>query len=208
MDEDEFDYEDENDFDDDDDENEDSDDFDDEEDEQEDDNLDDDPMSEDEIDDKLDQLDQEEADLNSKFENGKYDNDEDYEKASEKRMKKQEKIDEKRSKLQEKKEAIKDKKKPNMKKIITEAKAIGCLPIPSPMPCTVCKKHTIFMEPFPKMLVWTAAYSIIAKAQRTPHFYCLNPKCKSYYMRTGDTFVMSKTGSFTAKKNNFFVPRR
>lgn len=105
--------------------------------------------------------------------------------------------------VKELKDAAKKLKK--IKKMRQEAKSIGCLAFVV-QECPRCHESSLFAEPFLKK-TFLMSISKFVGINRKEHWFCFNPQCKSYYMRTGDYFV-NMEGMFMPKKNFFFVSKK
>lgn len=121
-------------------------------------------------------------------------------------LQKKEELDNEKQKLEEEKNKRESNAivarggKKKKKEIKAKAKELHCLEGDFSDQCPHCKQQ-IYSEP-----VWTALWKTAAMAiigvKRPLKFVCLNKSCKHYYQRTGDTFT--KAGNQMTPKKNIF----
>lgn len=108
-------------------------------------------------------------------------------------------------------------KKPSLQKMKNTAKRYGFPAVPMPFPCPICKQNSLFsdsmMKNFGRVTIFAvgAAFGAIPanKISTAPRFVCLNPRCKSYYVSTGDKFGegVEGKGKMTVHKNWFYIQK-
>lgn len=165
------------------------------------------PQNEADIDEKLEELDRQQSELDAQHANFRSHDPDEQDAEMDNYLKKRQEIKEKKEDLQAAKAGVQINRAPDMKKMKSDAVGLWSKSL-NMIKCPTCKQRSMFTEPAFSM-AWKSAASYFIGKTRTPRLICLNPRCKSYYMRTGDTFVPSVTGSgLDKKKNPFFIPRK
>lgn len=176
----------------------------------------DEPESEEQIEEELEKLRQEEQENEEAMANFKSDDPDKQDAQTDKYLGKKEEIDKKRKDLEAKQAEMQQKKEKKMlAQMKGEARDKLSVQIPSKEKCPICKKNSLFTEPgVPLALKYGLFYGVLPIIGVTInykcHMACYNPKCKSYYLKTGDLFNVDDIGNVKKlpTKNPFYISRK